>query len=382
MLPIVLAAATHSVVLFRELPDAPRWLPTTALISDPTLGRLVDELAVQPQIEGRVIGSGASPSEIWPVYRKIVASSSVAQRIALLQHQSAVVRGYFASYVIASEPDLVDMVFPLFADRTAVTSISGCIKESKSMAEYVMTAMTTRAESPRVLAMAERIVRDKRLVDGARAGALAILAEAKASNTRELALAAHAEPALRKVALDALGRVGNASDVELIAASLPRADADERVSAVWALGAIESPRACELVEPYLADPDVFVRQAAHRAYGANRYARPERLRALLAVSASAAAGVASRGTEEALQILEPLLMEDGAVDSAAVQSLLSKMGPSAVPRVRVLVQSADDRVREEARETLARLGDVRAGAASAAGASRQGGPIRTISDPR
>jgi cyclophilin family peptidyl-prolyl cis-trans isomerase/HEAT repeat protein len=80
-------------------------------------------------------------------------------------------------------------------------------------------------------------------------------------------LLGHADPGVRARAALALGRIGNPSDVEVLAALEADADAGVRGAAAFALGLIGVPEAAAPLRTALADPIESVRAQAACAYG-------------------------------------------------------------------------------------------------------------------
>ena len=115
-------AQTSAAVEVRRM----SFLPTSQLIADPALAALVEQLAPASRIESAHIGYAGSPSEVHALFTRISKAATAQQLVALLRHDSAVVRGYAAEHVVANFPTELAAVYPLLADSTKVEAMSGC----------------------------------------------------------------------------------------------------------------------------------------------------------------------------------------------------------------------------------------------------------------
>lgn len=120
---------------------------------------------------------------------------------------------------------------------------------------------------------------------------------------------------LRNAAVEALGSFG-AFAVETLAARVPRLDADGKKLAIETLGRSGEASALDVLAPLVSDPDANVRVAALEALGAIGAPRVDEARALLT------RGLAAAGPLETLAALESLAMIGAALPFATVEAWL------------------------------------------------------------
>ncbi|MFE6054247.1 HEAT repeat domain-containing protein [Kitasatospora sp. NPDC056446] len=165
-------------------------------------------------------------------------------------------------------------------------------------------------------------------------------------------------------AIEALGRLGDASVVPALAAKLNDGDAWTRAYAVTALGRIGGPDARPLVDPAVADPDARVRGAAVRAVdwpGFSGDALTVLARLLhdvdVVVRMHAAIALGRLGDLRAVPFLVEALDDDQNVVREAVSALGSLRAEAAVPAlVPLLDHERHWIVRKCAREALVAIG--------------------------
>lgn len=115
--------------------------PTSALIQRAEVAALVDALAKEKTLESSHIGAGGSPSQVYAKFVAIEKAATEAEMIALLQHESPLVRGYVAQHVARDAPARMDALVPLADDATGVETRNGCMGGFESVAEIVLQAL-------------------------------------------------------------------------------------------------------------------------------------------------------------------------------------------------------------------------------------------------
>lgn len=177
---------------------------------------------------------------------------------------------------------------------------------------------------------------------------------------------AAAEPAIRRVALLAFGRLGDLSAVPLVAARLADPASVIRLSAVRALGWLGPPAAAEVVQR-LTDLEPEVRAAAAAALG--RIGDPGVVTSLagglkdpaMVMRRATAIALGQLGDERATEpLLERLGDGDLLVRQAAIEALGAIGQPRAVPRLLERLTDRDPAIAAAVAVTLGRIGDRRA----------------------
>jgi HEAT repeat protein len=171
------------------------------------------------------------------------------------------------------------------------------------------------------------------------------------------------DPALRKLAILALARVGKPA-VPLLGGALADKDPSVRLQAVTALGRI-GPDAVDTVVAAFRDEDVEVRQETARVLGTmdknDKGVVPALVKALRdpAPAVRDQAGLSLQAlrpdTEAVLNELTPLLDDKNLDARLAGIRLLAEFGPSAVPRLTALLKDPEVAVWREASSTLEKL---------------------------
>lgn len=243
------------------------FLPTSQLIADPGLAALVEQLAPASRIESAHIGYAGSPSEVHALFTRISKAATAPQLVALLRHDSAVVRGYAAEHVVANFPTELAAVYPLLADSAKVEEMSGCTISSTTVSEVVLAALQAQLERPAVQALLVRAAHDPQLGE-LRAEALQVVAKRRPAEASALArgLLRESEPQLLAAAIRTLGMTATEDCAESLCALAGAAEREVRAAVAAALGALH--HGC--VEPTLrkltTDGDDYVRVLAGASY--------------------------------------------------------------------------------------------------------------------
>lgn len=304
------------------------FLSTPPLISDPALATLVAQLAQAPRIESARIGEGGSLSDTHALFTRITQAATPQQLVALLRHQSAVVRGYLAKHVIAALPSELDAVYPLLADFTEVEEMSGCIISRTTVSQVTLQALRAQVQRPAVQELLLRAVQDAPLGE-LRAEALQYVAKLRPGEATALAKVLLREPSphLLAGAIRTLGMTAAADSAEALCALAGAAESEVRAAVAAALGSLS--HLC--IEPTLrkltADSETYVRLLAAASY----VRTPERDLAIVRrilrdptprVHTYAAQALAERaGTQDLVLLREYLIAEPS---SSEVLSALRK----------------------------------------------------------
>lgn len=231
------------------------------------LRALVDKLAQAPRIESARIGEAGELSKVYTVYTSLRQALTPQQAVALLHHESPVVRGYFADHVIESLPDQLDAVYPLLADDTAVEDMSGCIIARMSVAFVTMMALRGQLSREDVQEMLLRAVADPQ-IGSLRAEALQYVAQKRPREAMQLAQQLLHDPETRLVAgaIRTLGMTADASSAQALCAMAEHHEHEVRAAVAAALGSLHH----DAVEPALRklseDKNDYVRLLAGSSY--------------------------------------------------------------------------------------------------------------------
>ena len=357
---------------------------TADLISDPEIRKKVDRLAalsVHPQpnqpegfqfpelrVDGEQTGIDGQESDEWKAFADLRAVISHADAKALLRHENAAIRSYFAEFVASTmKPEAPELLYPLYGDTARVEMRGGCTGAVESVADVALGEILfdTAAINLARKSYFELVIGDTRLKPKTRGLALFYLAGIDGKTARPLAIAAthDANPDWKREGVRALGAIQNDADIELIGAGTKSADPQDRVQAIEALSKIDSPQVRDLISPQLLDPDFSVKSAATYAYALQSTADDQAVQALLAdtditISSQTGRGLADRGTLHALELVEPRLMSSNQpLAGFELEGLMNRLGDSGTPIERHLLASKSINVVRDVTERLGRIGD-------------------------
>ena len=285
------------------------------LVADPELVKRVDELAKVSAVTLRFSYPVVRVTPAWSKARAVFERTSRCEMRALTRHRSAVVRAFVAQEIIDELPKDVDAVAPLLDDDAQVRSWHDGPRND-TVARFVADTLDLQSkETPQILAVFVNGARNPKLDPAIRGRFLERLALKHRVDARSIALGMllEHEETLQESALKALEDVGTADDIPAIVpfttTQFGPTDRRIRIAAIAALGAIPS-RACVEMLPHLfEDPDVDVRAAAVRAYVRQPDSDEAVVRRLLTrFDWSAKEGLADRGDDFAVTLLEPMWM--------------------------------------------------------------------------
>jgi hypothetical protein len=95
--------------------------------SVPAFEERVEALAAQPRLESAQVGFAAAPSEAHAAFRAVVEQATDEQLEQLLKHESPVVRGYVAGWLVTKHGPEHPALEPLRQDKAEVFTLKGCI---------------------------------------------------------------------------------------------------------------------------------------------------------------------------------------------------------------------------------------------------------------
>lgn len=345
------------------------FLPTNQLVSDRELAALIDELAQASRVESAHIGEAGSPSQTHALFRKIANSADSRHAVALLQHQSAVVRGYLVEHVIdhvSNElPDALDAVYPLLADATEVEEMSGCCIATMTVAQLTLQALRARCDRPAVQAQLLRAAYDASLGE-LRAEALQCIARQRPTEAAAIAQSwlRDGDDGLLAGAIRTLGMTASTDSAEALCALADSPKKEVRAAIASALGSLQ--HAC--IEPtlrkLLKDRENYVRLLAGASYVRTEARDPAIVRQLFRdpgprVRNHVALSLAERANAEDIELLcEYLALEPSCSE---VLSALRRTQNDSVTRFMREVLSgelgSDVLVRAQAVEYLSEIAD-------------------------
>ncbi|TVR01626.1 MAG: hypothetical protein EA398_09390 [Deltaproteobacteria bacterium] len=336
------------------------WETTHALVEDPALRAAVDLLATFPAIESARIGSGGDPSEAHAAFRAVVDLASPVRQLALLRHESPVVRGYLLEHVLPTQPVEDDLLRALLADETAVPGQIGCILGTGSIASRSVEALCRAASDaehvPDALERAARWARP----DPLQARAVVCLASRDAPLAVSLALPRldAPDPQVRRQAVSALILADASEHIGRIAPLARDADHLVRATVATALGRLGGDR--DALVALTRDEEGYVRQLAGSALVPLPDVDTSLLETLLAdpvprVRHGVARQMAEHGVE--LALVEAMLLQPR-VDGRIMQTLAVRDEPDLVSMMRRLADAEHHYVRERALDWLGEHGDI------------------------
>lgn len=105
---------------------------TAEIAGDALFHRRVDALARRPRVQGEALfrDAGGNFNPAYPDVRDLLLGSTRDQRVALLQHESPIVRMYLAEYFIGqhgTRAEDLENLYPLLSDGTRVETLTGCV---------------------------------------------------------------------------------------------------------------------------------------------------------------------------------------------------------------------------------------------------------------
>src|SRR6185503_11328602 len=100
---------------------------TADLIKDPDLAARVDALARERQVESEHVGYAGASSASYARFAAVLEKAPGAQELALLRHESPIVRAYVANDVAQRHPRDARALLPLTRDDAVVMFMDGCI---------------------------------------------------------------------------------------------------------------------------------------------------------------------------------------------------------------------------------------------------------------
>lgn len=118
---------------------------TADLVGRAEVAALVDALAAEKRVESSHVGAGGTPSGVYARYAALAKAATDAELVALLEHESAVVRAYVARHVAAHLPAGFQPLVALAKDETLVDDLSGCSGGQAAVGALVREAL---CESP------------------------------------------------------------------------------------------------------------------------------------------------------------------------------------------------------------------------------------------
>jgi len=265
-----------------SLTHRPTFLPTAALLSDPTLIALVNQLAQGTRIESAGIGVSGSLSEIYARFARLAQKLNRQQAYALLRHESPAVRGYLLWHVMTLRPVDPDALYPLLGDAAEVDLQMGCKRSRRSIADLSFEALSAEAAQPAVQGLLLRVAQDRQL-PSYRASALIRVAEYRPQEVTALARSwlHESDPALLLGAMHALKITAEEESAPSFCALASHPNPELRGELVCLFAALNHPCAEPALRKLTEDHTDAVRAPAAATYARIRQRDPAVLRRLL-----------------------------------------------------------------------------------------------------
>lgn len=260
----------------------PTFLPTAALLTDPALVALVNQLAQETRIESAGIGVSGNPSEIYARFARLAQKLNRQQAYALLRHESPVVRGYLLWQVMTLRPIEPDALYPLLGDAAEVDLQMGCKRSRGRVADLTFEALSAEAAQPAVQELLLRVAQDRQL-PSYRAAALIRVAEHRPQEVAALARGwlHESDPALLLGAVHALKITAKEESAPSFCALASHPHSELRSELVSLFAALNHPCAEPALRKLTEDHTDAVRAPAAATYARTRQRDPAVLRRLL-----------------------------------------------------------------------------------------------------
>jgi len=144
--------------------------PTAALVAGPAARAAVDALAKAEQVADRHVGVDGHESEEFRLFTAVVQAATEAELLALLDHESAVVRAYAAQHAArtASDASRERIRASVLADTTPVMTHQGCFHMPMTVARVAAQALCDNRSTGGTALLEELASEKSALGDGAR----------------------------------------------------------------------------------------------------------------------------------------------------------------------------------------------------------------------
>jgi HEAT repeat protein len=324
-------------------PSHRTYLPTKALISDAKLARLVDVLARSQSLDSPAIGVAGEASSTYLLFDRVVHAATRQQVLALLRHESPIVRGYMARHVaLTAELGGVEALYPLLGDSAPVATRVGCRASQTPVSHIVLEALSLRAEHPRVQSLLLRAAQDISFAE-LRPGLLDVVAQHRPDEARALAKSwlRNTDPQLLLGAVGTLHAIADVSSYPALCALASSAHAEVRMNLISTFAVLDHACAEPALRRLTEDRDERVRGRAGDTYVRIRQREPAVMRRLLhdpvrSIRVRVALALAGRANPQDLTLLREYLAAEQ--DGAEVLSVLqSKNTPETAALLRELV---------------------------------------------
>lgn len=264
---VIAACANAPIKTEPPVPQQPRaatFRSTAELVKDPVLAAKVERLAAKDEIQTAHVGH-MIPSKTYALFEEIAGASSRQQLLALLLHQSPVVRGYTLMEVKDAFAEDVEALGPLLGDATRVKFLFADQEAEYRICELTFNALPFEALTKLRTALVPVAAK---VGVGCWEFALRGLAILRDSNVATIAepLLGRADPAIVRPAIDALQLADVKTSAAPIRALTSSPQAMIRADAARALGHFRSAESEVILRRLLEDPDEQVRACALESY--------------------------------------------------------------------------------------------------------------------
>lgn len=239
-----------------------RFATTAELVADPQVAALVEQLAAPAVVQTQAVGALRAPGDGFVLFQQLKAAASGTQLLALLRHQSPVVRAYVVRYFVGSSDADQAAVLSLLDDDTLVKMEVGCHFERHRMCKLVLEQLRPGRAQDRLLQVAREAGNACRLL------VLKPLGVLKRPEVRPIAesLLLDSDPAAVVAALGALAKLGASESAERVRALGASKEPGVRQAVAEALAAWPSPESAAVLRRLMDDADERVRGAAAKSY--------------------------------------------------------------------------------------------------------------------
>lgn len=322
------------------------FLPTIALITDPKLVRLVDDLALSPRIDAGAIGIAGEASPIYLRFDRVVRAATRQQALALLRHESPIVRGYMAQHVsLTVEQGGVEALYPLLDDSAEVETMAGCRGGRSPVSRIVFNALSSRPEHPGVQSLLLRAAGDARFAE-LRPGFLHVVAQSRPHEAAALAnrWLRESDPQLLIGAIGTLLAIADVNSFPAICALANSGSVEVRAELISTLVVLDHACAEPALRRLTEDSDGHIRGRAADTYVHFRKRDSGVMRRLLldrsrGIRVRVALALAQRANPQDLTLLREYLVAEQ--DGAEVLSVLKSKN---TPETAALLQELAARI--------------------------------------
>lgn len=284
--------------------------PTRALVKRPDVAALVDALAEMKAIESSHVGAAGAKSEAFTRFERVRDAATEDEIVALLHHESPVVRGYMAQHVARALGPRIPALEPLLDDETRVGTLQGCMNVPEGSVSGVVREAVCYSPAPEATTLLTKLAGGSSRDQVYAAGCLATKDPKGAARIAHEGMQRGDDQQASFVRILGQSPLPEAcADIVRLASSK---DDDVRLATAGALGSCESAQAFDALEKLTSDGGKGVARAASVALALHARQTPEGRARILAddkIRSSVMSGLSVRMRNKPVGPFLPLLEE-------------------------------------------------------------------------